>query len=99
MFLSSAVTFSTLVPGASSISYRVTVGPRENPETSALTLNCSNTSPSAATTWSLTSERVLWGGASSRYEGGGSVQTMSPASASASQGRGSARIGAAPGSS
>ena len=39
MFFDSAVTRSTFTPPESSISYRVTVGPRLNPVTSASTLN------------------------------------------------------------
>ncbi len=59
MFLDSAVTRSTLTPGASSISYRVTVGPRLNPVTWASTWNCSSTSVRAATTMSLARVRAL----------------------------------------
>jgi hypothetical protein len=62
MFLDSAVTRSTLVPEPSSISYRVTVGPREKPVTTASTLNCSSTLVREATTASLASERSLGGG-------------------------------------
>src|SRR5690606_10681409 len=61
MFLVSAVTFSTLTAGPSSISYRVTVGPRVNPVTSASMLNCSMTPVSASTTSSLARVRGLGG--------------------------------------
>ena len=53
MFFDSAVTRSTFTAGASSISYRVTVGPRVYPVTSASTSNCRNTSCSASTIRSL----------------------------------------------
>ena len=59
LFLDSAVTRSTLTPGASSISYLVTVGPRLNPVTWASTWNCSSTSDSASTTMSLVRVRAL----------------------------------------
>ncbi len=53
MFLDSWVTRSTFTAGASSISYRVTVGPRVNPVTCASTSNWSSTADSASTTVSL----------------------------------------------
>ena len=61
MLLVSAVMRSTLTPGPSSISYCVTVGPRENPVTRASMLNCSNTPMTARTTVSFASERALCG--------------------------------------
>ena len=73
MFLDSAVTRSTLTAGPSSISYRVTVGPRLKPATFASTLNCSNTSCSAATTMSLALVRALGGEPGRSSAGGGSV--------------------------
>ncbi|SIG96340.1 Uncharacterised protein [Mycobacteroides abscessus subsp. abscessus] len=66
MFFDSAVTFSTFVPAPSSTSYRVTVGPRENPVTWASILNCSRTSRRASTTRSLASERSFAGGPGTR---------------------------------
>ena len=61
MLLVSAVMRSTFTPGPSSISYCVTVGPREKPVTVASTLNCSKTPVMAATTASFASDRDLWG--------------------------------------
>src|ERR1035441_9415588 len=49
MFLLSAVTFSTFTAGPSSISYRVTCGPRREPVTCASTWNSSSTCVRAAT--------------------------------------------------
>ncbi len=59
MFFDSWVTRSTLTAGPSSISYRVTVGPRLKPVTWASTSNCSRTAVSALTTTSLAWVRVL----------------------------------------
>jgi hypothetical protein len=59
MFLDSWVTRSTLTAGPSEISYRVTVGPRVNPITTASTWNCSSTSVSASTTMSLARVRAF----------------------------------------
>ncbi len=56
-----AVTRSTLTPGPSSSSYRVTEGPRLKPVTAASTWNCLSTSVIAATTSSLAAERDLGG--------------------------------------
>ena len=53
IFLASAVMRSTLTAFPSSTSYRVTVGPRINPVTSASISNCLNTSVNAATTVSF----------------------------------------------
>ena len=61
MFLPNPVTRSTRVPSASSISYRVTAGPRQNPATRAGTENCSSTPVNAATTWSLAGVRTATG--------------------------------------
>ena len=61
MLLVSAVIRSTLTPGPTSISYCVTVGPRENPVTRASTWNCCSTLVIAATTASFAAERALCG--------------------------------------
>ena len=73
MFLLRAVTRSTLTAGPSSISYRVTVGPRVNPVTCASTLNCSSTSDSAATMVSLALVRALGAEPGRSSAAGGSV--------------------------
>jgi len=52
---------STLTPGPSSISYWVTVGPREKPTTRASMPKSVNTWVSWETTSSLASVRSLWG--------------------------------------
>ena len=72
MFLLSWVTRSTLTPGSSSISYRVTVGPRVKPATVASTLNCSNTSCRSATTLSLALVLALCGDPGRSSADGGS---------------------------
>ena len=53
------VIFETFTPGPSWTSYRVTVGPRENPTTEASTLNSLKTSVIASIIRSLASERVF----------------------------------------
>ncbi|CAB4538874.1 unannotated protein [freshwater metagenome] len=53
IFFDSAVIFSTFTALPSSTSYRVTVGPRINPVTSASISNCLKTSVSDATTVSF----------------------------------------------
>jgi hypothetical protein len=58
MFSDSAVIRSTLTAGPSSISYRVTLGPRENRVTWASTPNCSSTSDSATATTSSARVRL-----------------------------------------
>ncbi len=61
MFLVSAVIRSTFTAGPSSISYRVTVGPRVKPVTAASTLNSLKTVVSEVTTASLAALRDLPG--------------------------------------
>ena len=56
------MTRSTFTLGPSSISYRVTVGPRMKPVICASMPNCSMTSVSAATTWSFALVAVLCAG-------------------------------------
>jgi hypothetical protein len=73
MFLVSWVTRSTLTAGPSSISYRVTVGPRLKPVTWASTSNCSSTSVSALTTVSFARVRVLGAVPGRSRAAGGSV--------------------------
>ena len=68
----SAVTRSTLTPVPSSISYRVTVGPRLKPVTAASTWNCFKTSVIERTTSSLAAERALAGVPAARVEAAGS---------------------------
>ena len=72
MFRASAVTRSTLTPGASSTSYRVTDGPRLKPVTTASTWNCLSTSVIAATTSSLAALRARGGVPATRTDGEGS---------------------------
>src|SRR5271156_6696109 len=71
MLRCSAVIFSTLTPGPSSTSYRVTVGPRVQPVTAASTLNCSRTDVIESAMWSLAALRFLGGSpATSRLSDG-----------------------------
>src|SRR5690606_12299968 len=65
--------FSTLTPRPTSISYCVTVGPRENPVTLASTLNCSSTLVICAMVRSVASERVTGGGPALSTPGDGST--------------------------
>jgi hypothetical protein len=69
----SAVIRSTFTPGPTSTSYRVTVGPRVNPVTSASTLNCSNTCCSALMTSSLARVRARGASPDTSRFGGGSL--------------------------
>ena len=73
MFRDSRVTCSTLTALPSSISYRVTVGPRVNPVTCASTSNCTSTSDSASTIRSLARVRALGAVPGRRMVAGGSV--------------------------
>ena len=86
MFLARAVTRSTLTDGPISISYRVTVGPRLNPDTSASTLNWVNTSWRAVTTMSLALVRAfgVLPGRSSVAGGSAYVPTTTPSITSSS---------------
>src|ERR1700722_18861233 len=71
MLRCSAVIFSTLTPGPSSTSYRVTVGPRVQPVTAASTLNCCRTELIESAIWSLAALRFFGGSpATSRLRGG-----------------------------
>ena len=73
MFFDSAVTRSTLTAWPSSISYRVTVGPRVNPVTWASTSNCSSTPVSASTMKSLARVRAFGAEPGRSSAAGGSV--------------------------
>src|SRR5688572_29848198 len=84
MFLDRAVTRSTLVPGDSSISYRVTVGPRLKPVTWASTLNWVSVSVREATMASLASVRSFGMDPGVSMSDDGSVYVTSPASDSCS---------------
>src|SRR6476661_5658990 len=67
----SAVIFSTLTPGPSSTSYRVTVGPRVNPVTAASMLNCSRTPVIRLIMSSLADEETFGGAPNLSRPGGG----------------------------
>ncbi len=72
MLRDSWVIRSTFTAGPSSISYRVTVGPRVKPVTAASTSNWSKTPVSEAMTVSLALLRVFAGGPAESMVGGGS---------------------------
>ncbi len=93
MFLVRAVIRSTLTAAPRVTSYRVTVGPRVKPVTSASTLNSVNTLRSEATTASLAALRVLPGPPFSSRSSEGSAYVMSPRSWSCSARGGSAWVG------
>ena len=71
IFLARAVIRSTFTALPSSTSYRVTVGPRIKPVTSASMSNCLNTSVREATTLSLTLLFALAAGPARKISGGG----------------------------
>ena len=73
MLRDSWVIRSTFTPGPISISYRVTVGPRVNPATTASTSNCSKTPCNAAITSSLARLRIRGASPTASRCGGGSL--------------------------
>jgi hypothetical protein len=70
-FFERAVTRSTFTPGPSSISYCVTVGPRENPVTFASTWNWSSTAVIWRTTSSFAAERAFAGAPAASVDAAG----------------------------